>query len=397
MKRLTADMARRINTPGLYRADPTLYLLVNKGGSKNWIQRVSINGRRRDMGLGGFPTITLGKAREIALANRVALSQGVDPFAAIREAKAEAIREAKTPTFAEAFEAVYKAKLPTWRSPVTARKFRSGMVLYALPRLGERRIDTIGRGDVLAVLTPIWADKAETARHLRQNMSAVFRWARSHGHCSDNPAGEAISGALPTMPKTKAHHRALPYNDLADALATIDATGAGLASKYALRFVVLTACRSAEVREARWSEIEGDVWRIPGERYKTGREHRVPLSQAALDVLEQARMLDDGSGLIFPSAVRRGRPLSDMTLTKLLRDTGLASRATVHGFRSTFRDWCGDTGKAREIAEAALGHVVGGVEGAYFRSDLFDRRAVLMAQWAAFVTGAEATVVRLHA
>ena len=340
-----------------------------------------------------------GDGRELALGNRVALAQGRDPFAAIREAKTEAIREAKTPTFAQAFEAVYKAKLPTWRSPVTARKFRSSMLLYALPRIGDRRIDTIGRGDVLAVLTPIWADKAETARHLRQNMSAIFRWAIAHGHCQTNWAGDAISGALPTMPKTKAHHRALPYNDLADALATIEGNGASLAAKYAMRFVILTAARSGEVREAKWAEIdlERREWRIPGKRYKTGREHRIPLSKAALHVLEQARLLDDGSGLIFPSPMRRGRPLSDMTLTKVLRDTGLAERATVHGFRSTFRDWCADTGKAREIAEAALGHVVGGVEGAYFRSDMFDRRRRLMDSWAAFVTGAESKVVELRA
>ena len=391
MKRLTADMARKINKPGLYRADPTLYLLVNKGGSKNWIQRVTINGRRRDMGLGGFPLVTLAKAREIAMANRVELAKGVDPFAVIREAN--------TPTFAEAFEAVYKAKLPTWRSPVTARKFRSGMVLYALPRLGDRRIDTISGGDVLAVLTPIWAEKSETARHLRQNMTAVFKWAMAHGHCTSNPAGEAISGALPKMPKTKKHHRALPYNDLADALETIDGSGSCLAAKYAMRFVILTAARSGEVREATWGEIDTErrEWRIPGKRYKTGREHRIPLTGAALDVLEQARALDDGSGLIFPSSTRRGRPLSDMTLTKMLRDTGLAKKATVHGFRSTFRDWCADTGKAREIAEAALGHVVGGVEGAYFRSDMFDRRRRLMEAWAAFVTGESATVVELRA
>ena len=168
------------------------------------------------------------------------MAQGRDPFAAIREAKAEAIREAKTPTVAEPFEAVYKAKLPTWRSPVTGRKFRSSMVLYALPRIGDRRIDTIGRGDVLAVLTPIWAEKSETARHLRQNMVAIFRWAIARGHCTTNWAGDAISGALPTMPKTKAHHRALPYHDLADALETINGSGASLAAKYANRFVILT-------------------------------------------------------------------------------------------------------------------------------------------------------------
>ena len=152
--------------------------------------------------------------------------------------------------------------------------------------------------------------------------------------------------------------------------------------------MILTAARSGEARGAQWSEIDLDrrEWRIPGERMKAGREHRVPLTGAVLDVLRQAKALDDGSGLVFPSPVRRGRPLSDVTLTKVLRDKGIAERATVHGFRSSFRDWCAETGKVREIAEAALAHTVKGVEGAYFRSDLFDRRRRLMEAWAGFVT-----------
>ena len=169
--------------------------------------------------------------------------------------------------------------------------------------------------------------------------------------------------------------------------------------KLCLRFLILTAARSGEVRGATWAEIdlEAREWRVPGERMKGGREHRVPPSDAARDVLARARGLEDGSGLAFPSPTRTGRPLSNMTLTKILRDQGLADRATVHGFRSAFRDWCAETGKPREIAEAALAHRVGGVEGAYFRSDLYARRRVLMDQWAAFLTGAEAKVVTFRA
>ncbi len=168
--------------------------------------------------------------------------------------------------------------------------------------------------------------------------------------------------------------------------------------KRCLRFLILTAARSGEARDAIWAEVdfEAKEWRIPGERMKGGREHRVPLSDAALAVLERARGVDDGSGLVFPSPLRPGRPLSPMTLTKILRDQELAERATVHGFRSSFRDWCAETGKPREVAEAALAHTVGGVEGAYFRSDLYARRRVLIDQWAAFLTGTEAKVVRLY-
>ena len=167
----------------------------------------------------------------------------------------------------------------------------------------------------------------------------------------------------------------------------MEASGASAAAKLCLRFLILTAARSGEARGATWTEMDPEAreWRIPGERMKGGVAHRVPLSNAALAVLERARALDDGSGLVFPSPLRAGHPLSDMSLTKLLRDRGLADRATVHGFRSAFRDWCADAGTPREVAEAALAHTVGGVEGAYFRSDLLERRRGLMDAWAAFL------------
>ena len=200
------------------------------------------------------------------------------------------------------------------------------------------------------------------------------------------------------MPAVKAHFRALAYREVGAALDVIETSRASLPAKTCLRFVVLTACRSGEARLATWNEIDPEAreWRIPAARMKAGIEHRVPLSDGALAVLESVRPLRDRSDLLFPSPSRPGRPLSDMTLTKVLRDTGLAGRATVHGFRSSFRDWCAETGKPREIAEAALAHVVGGVEGACFRSDLFAGRRRLMDQWAAYVTGDRAQVVRLH-
>ena len=178
----------------------------------------------------------------------------------------------------------------------------------------------------------------------------------------------------------------LPYREVGEALATVEGSSASLAARLCFGFLVLTAARSGEARGARWREMDTEVreWRIPGERTKTGTPHRVPLSPEAMAVLERTHALDDRSGLVFPGR-QRGRELSNMTLTKILRDNGLADRATVHGFRSAFRDWCAETGAPREIAEAALAHTVGGVEGAYFRSDLFERRRALMDQWAAFL------------
>ena len=178
-------------------------------------------------------------------------------------------------------------------------------------------------------------------------------------------AGEGIEGALPAIPAVKAHFRALPYHEVAAALATVDGSKASKAAKLCLRFLILAAARSREARGARWSEIDAEAreWRIPGDRTKPGAPHRVPLSPEAMAVLERAHSLDDGSEPVFPGRQRR-RELSDMTLTKILRERGLADRATVHGFRSAFRDWCAETGAPREVAEAALAHAVGGVEGA---------------------------------
>ena len=232
-------------------------------------------------------------------------------------------------------------------------------------------VDRIGREDVLRVLTPIWGTRMETACRVRQRIRTVFRWCEAHGYIERNVAGDAISGALPTMPAVKAHYQALPYQDVRSALETVETSRASMSAKLCVWFLVLTAARSSEARSACWDEIHIDqaVWTIPATRMKSQREHRVPLSDAVLEVLGQARELNNGSSWVFPSPMRRGKPLSNMTLTKVLRDRGLAEKATVHGFRSSSRDWCPET---------ALTHVVGGVEGAYFRSDLFAKRRRLM-------------------
>ena len=272
------------------------------------------------------------------------------------------------------------------------------MEKYVFPVIGSTQIDQLGREDVLRILTPLWTKRPETARRLRQKIRQTFRWAQVHGYIENNPASEMIEGALPKQPAVRKHLRALDYREVPGALEIIEASRASIAAKLALRFLVLTAGRSGEVRNVNWTEINftDRFWLIPAERMKSARNHRVPLSDAALTVLEQAQMLNDGSDLIFPSPSRPGKELSDMTLTKVLRDNGLADKATVHGFRSSFRDWCADTGKDRQLAEAALAHTVGGVEGAYFRSDLFERRRILMNQWADYLTGAGAKVVELR-
>ena len=390
MANLTVAKAKSLSEPGLYRADPTLYLRVAPGGSKSWVQRLTIEGRRHDLGLGGFPLVTLAEARALAYGNRRVARSGGDPLAAKRRAK--------PPTFREAATRTCDALRPRWRNRKHTKDWMATLERHAHPVIGNLTVDRIRREDVLRVLTPIWTGRPETARRVRQRMRAVLRWCWAHGYVAENVAGEGIDGALPKMPAVKQHFRALPYAEVAAALEQVEASRASHAAKLCLRFLILTAARSGEARGATWAEIDTDAreWRIPGDRMKGGAGHRVPLSDAALAVLERARPLDDGGGLVFPSPLRPGRSLSNMTLTKILRDQGLADRATVHGFRSAFRDWCAETGKPREIAEAALAHTVGGVEGAYFRSDLLARRRALMDQWAAFLSATDGKVVRLY-
>ena len=390
MAKLTAAKVKKISDPGMYGDGGTLYLRVAPGGSKSWIQRLTIDGKRCDIGLGGYPLTSLAEARDKAFENRKAARGGGDPLAEKRKAR--------MPTFREAAQKTFDANRPRWRSEKVAKKWWQTMEKHAFPILGNKRVDRIGRDDVLRTLTPLWTSRPEQARKLRQSIRSTLSWAQAHGYIEHNVAGDAVSGALPAQPAVKEHLRALPHREVGAALETIEASAASMSAKLAFRFTVLTAARSGEVRGATWDEIDLDAreWRIPAGRMKAGAEHRVPLPDAALAVLEQARPLRDKSGLVFPSPSRPGRPFSDMTLTKVLRTTGLAGRATVHGFRSSFRDWCADTGKPREIAEAALAHTVGGVEGSYFRSDLFERRRRLMADWAAFLTGADAKVVQFR-
>ncbi len=390
MARLSVAKVRALSRPGRYSDGGTLILNVTPGGSKSWIQRLTVDGVRRDIGLGSFPLVSLAEARDKAFENRRLARGGGDPLAAKRKVK--------TPTFREAAQRTHEANRPRWRSERVAKKWWQGLNKHAFPILGDKRVDRIGREDVLRVLTPLWTSRPEQARKLRQAIRATLAWAQAHGHVDTNIAADAINGALPAQPAVKEHLRSLPYRDVPDALATVDASRASLFARLCLRFTVLTAARSGESRGATWEEIDLDAreWRIPARRMKSGVEHRIPLSDAALSVLARARPMRKDSDLIFPSPVRKGRPLSDMALTKLLRDTGLAERATVHGFRSSFRDWCAETGQPRELAEAALAHTVPGVEGAYFRSDLFERRRHLMADWARYLTGEVGTVVQLR-
>ena len=315
--------------------------------------------------------VTLAEARAKALANARGVAQGTDPRAAVTT----------IPTFPDAVHKVIALHRATWKDGgKPAAQWQASPDAYAMPRLGNKPVDGVTTADVIAALMPVRNEKRETARRVRQSLSTVMKWAVAQGYRDDNPAGDAIGAALPKHGAHREHQRALAHSDVAGALRTVRDTGAWPATKLALEYLALTACRSGEVRGAKWCEIdlEGPTWLIPAERVKAGREHRVPLSGRALAVLNEARELADSTGLIFPSAT--GRMLSDSTLSKLFRESEID--AAPHGFRSSFRDWCGDTGVDREVAEASLAHVVKNqVEAAYARSDLLERRRTVMQKW----------------
>ncbi len=381
-QRLSASFVRTVKRPGRYgdgHGGHGLSLLVKPravgGLAKSWSQRLRVNGAPCNVGLGPYPIVTLAEARAKALENARDVYQGRDP----RE-------RARMPTFEQAAKAVHGLHATSWRNPATASIWWSSMERFVFPRVGDKPISSITSGDVLSVLVPIWSTKRETARRLRQRIGVVMKWAVAKGYRIDNPAGDAVSQALPKNGTTPArHHRALPHADVAAAVAKVRASGAWPATKLLLEFIVLTAVRSGEARLARWSEIDlpGRVWSVPAERMKSGKVHRVPLSRQAVAVLEAARALSGGGAdeLVFPSMT--GKELSNMTTSKLLKETGID--ATTHGFRTSFRSWAAEQGVDREVAEQALAHVVAGVEGAYQRSDLFERRRELMVAWGQYV------------
>ena len=368
--RKRAICAQRPFADGNARCMPDLGRL-----SKTWSQRLRVHGRPVNVRIGACPVVTLAEARRVALANRRTVARGRDP------------RSGGVPTFAEAVETVIAIHGAAWRpGSKSEAQWRASLRDYAMPRLGRERIDEITTSDVMAVLLPIWTTKAETARRVRQRIGTVMKWAVAKGYRPDNPAGGAIGAALPKSSGTRRHFRALPHSEVGTALDTVLASSAWALSKLAFEFLVLTAARSGEVRGARWEEIdfESATWTVPAERMKAARKHRVPMSSQALEVLHRAQELADGTGLVFPSPT--GRVLSPSTLSKLLRELGI--RAVPHGFRTSFRIWCGDTGVAREVAEAALAHVIRDkVEAAYARGTLFARRREVMEAWSRYIRG----------
>ena len=377
---LSAVFIKNAKTPGRYgdgRGGYGLALVIKPradgGVRKAWVQRIRVGGRETNIGLGSWPVIGLADARAQALANARLLATGGDP---------RHIDE--VPTFREATEKVIELHRATWRDAGKSEKqWRASLEAYA-HRLADKSVAEVTSADVLAVLAPIWTAKPETARRVRGRISTTMRWAVAEGHRPDNPAGDAVAAALPKHSTRPRHHRALHHSQVGAALAAVKASQATASVKLALEFLTLTGSRSGEVRGCRWDEIDlkTATWTVPASRTKTSAEHRVALSVRALEVLKAARAHSSGGGLVFPS--ERGKVLSDATMSKLMRELGLDG--TPHGMRAAFRSWCSDTAQPRDLAEQALGHAVRGVEAAYARSDMLERRRDLMEQWAEYLT-----------
>lgn len=400
-KALTARFVETVKEKGKYFDGHGLLLRVNKSGSKQWVQRIVINGKRTELGLGSPPAISLSTARQLALENKGMTMQGGDPLASKRSKKKEM-------TFSDAMEAYLDKKQAEFRNEKHAKQWRSTLATYAVPLIGNKHISAITVDDLLRVLTPIWLDKTETAKRLRGRIEKVFSWAIVTGHRTEaNPAiwQGNLSELLPKPSKVAktVNQPALAIHEVSrwwDVLSKRD----GMAAE-ALRFLVLTAARSGEIRGMTWDEVEfkshepntSATWTIPASRMKNGRMHRVPLSIAAIELLQRLPRLNSTNLVFFAP---KGGQLSDMSISAVMRrlneadikdggsgflDPQSKRPAVPHGFRSTFRQWAAEKGYERDMAEIALAHFIGSdVERAYQRSDMFDRRRSLMQDWATF-------------
>jgi len=391
-KELTALAVSKLRSTGLHAVGGAvgLGLKVMPSGSRAWVLRVVVSGKRREYGLGGYPSVTLASARERARAMLDQLFEGIDPAEAKKRAKsALAAQRAKAVNFKTLAEQYISQHEASWKNAKHAAQWTSTLETYVYPVCGHMVAADIGTATVLRVLEPIWKEKTETASRLRGRIEAVLDYAAAKGlREGPNPARWKGNLALTLPAKRKIspveHHPAIPVQDMAKFFKSLQQRE-GTAAR-ALEFLVLTAARSGEVRGAQWSEIDlaKKIWRLPAERMKAKREHRVPLSTQAIKLLKSLPSKETG-GLVFPGSKATAK-LSDMALTALMRR--MEMNAVPHGLRSSFRDWVGEmTPHPREVAEMALAHKVANlVEAAYMRSDLFEKRRSMMHDWAKFLS-----------
>lgn len=384
--RLKALRLDRLTKPGLHADGGGLYLQITSAAARSWLYRFMLDGKARAMGLGSFPDVALAEARERAAECRRLRASGIDPIEARDAERARARTDAaQSITFKESAERYINSHKAGWRNEKHAAQWTATLTTYAYPAFGGLPVQSIDTGLVLKALEPIWRTKTETATRVRGRIESVLDWATARGYRrGDNPARWRghLDNLLPKRSKVAAveHHAALPYAEVGAFMVDLRQQP-GVGAK-ALEFVILTAARTGEAIGAQWSEVDLDaaLWTVPGDRMKAGREHRVPLSKPAVAILRAMRGKSDD--FVFPGG-KRGRPLSNMAMAKVLERMGRGD-LTVHGFRSSFRDWAAEqTNFPREIAEAALAHTLKDkVEAAYRRGDAIEKRKKLTAAWA---------------
>ena len=384
-------MAGRLNTKKLTVMKPEtkkadgggLYAICDEDGRITWGYLFTITRRRRQMSLGPWPDVSLAAARELATDARRKVRSGIDPIEDRKAAKQ------RTPTFREVADDLIRSKTPAWKSPRSKEQWRQRLNDYAKPLL-VLPIDRIDTAIVLSVLKPVWHEKPETASRVRALIEAVCDYAKAAGfRTGENPAiwRGNLAHLLPKPRKLgRGHFAAMPYTEVAGFVGALREYQPKSIAAYALELLILTGVRTNEVLGAKWEEVDmaNALWTIPNDRMKTGREHRVPLSTSAMRIVRAMESME-GSDYIFPSPTRDGQ-LSHIVLQRVMAKLGASF--TVHGFRSSLRDWAGDeTTFPREVCEGVLAHVVGGVEGAYRRSDALEKRRTLLAAWANYIDG----------
>jgi integrase len=390
----------RLAETGLHRVDRSLYLKVGTEGGKSWVFRYRVGGRLRGMGLGSFPDTKLSEARDALTSARKLLSLAVDPIEERRERRAKLAAKSSEMTFKQAAAECIAARAAGWRNAKHSTQWTNTLETYAYPYIGTMAAGKVMRSDVLACLNPIWADKPETASRVRQRIESVLAYwaATKHVHNYDNPARwrAGLDSILPKPTKVKAveHHAALPFTGMYEFMQKLRARQGSEAR--ALEFAILTATRTTETRLAQWSEfdLKAATWTIRKERMKHGREFEVPLSKRAVEILKGQQGLSDQ--WVFPGT-KHGSPINQNALLDTIKD--MKYQVTVHGFRSTLRDWIAETTNAgHEVAEMVLGHAIGDkTEAAYRRGDLLQKRAALMQRWADHCAKKPASVTALNA
>ena len=394
-KALTAKRVLNETKPGRYADGGGLYLVIDKTGLKRWVLRIVVpaRGKRCDISLGSVNTVSLAHARDAADKWRKLAKDGGDPITVRMESRN---REA-VPTFKQAALIVHEGHAKAWKNPKHAQQWITTLEQYAFPVFGRKAVNLVSSADVLKALQPIWLEKPETARRVKQRIKAVFDWAKAKGYRSDDNPVEGITKALPKQTASAEHHAALPYSQVPQFVETLRKANAMPSARLAFELLILTAARTGEVLGAKPAEFDLDnkVWTVPAERMKAKKEHRVPLSRRAVEIVQEALALN--GAYVFPGRYA-DKPLSDMALMMVVRRDKLGD-ITAHGFRSTFRDWAAErTHFPSDVCERALAHTIKNkVQAAYERTDLFEKRRELMDTWAAYVMTKAAKVITLRA